>query len=244
MARMLARMECDGMIVKTRGSWQTQQHRPFAERVESVLRQWGFPAVEHVHFDTNTKDLVVSGKGRTSYGKGLTAITQSAFRISLMQYCVDNDLAHPRIVVLDFPLLSYRELDSAEDDLSETNLSGNFYRYFLGLESDRQAIIVENMDHRPMLNSVIGSFISPQWPMKAASAFFLSSPAAAGARLAMWPFGGLAYRQRRCDSSLFGEINCPRALWDHRRPLLRKSAAKVTSGITRVSGLSFNGSAP
>ena len=119
---------------------------PFAERVESVLRQWGFPALKHVHFDTTAKDPVVSGKARTSYGKGLRATTQSAFTISLMQYCAVNDLPHPGIVVLDSPLLSYREPDSAEDDLSDTNLNGNFYRYRLGLERDRQAIIVENMD--------------------------------------------------------------------------------------------------
>ncbi len=119
---------------------------PFAELVESVLVQWGFPGIEQVYFDTSAKDLVISGKSRTSYGKGLRAITQSAFTISLLQYCADNDLAHPGIVVLDSPLLSYREPDSADDDLSETNLNGNFYRYLLGLGSDRQAIIVENMD--------------------------------------------------------------------------------------------------
>ncbi|KQY70322.1 hypothetical protein ASD52_30495 [Ensifer sp. Root142] len=119
---------------------------PFAERVESVLQQWGFPGVEHVYFDTNAKDLIVSGKARTSYGKGLRAITQSAFTISLLQYCADNNLAHPGFVALDSPLLSYREPDGADDDLSETNLNGNFYRYLLGLKSDRQAIIVENMD--------------------------------------------------------------------------------------------------
>lgn len=119
---------------------------PFAEFIESVLLQWGFPGVEHVHFDTNSKDLIISGKARTSYGKGLRAITQSAFTISLLQYCADNDLAHPGIVVLDSPLLSYREPDGADDDLSDTKLNENFYRYLLGLKSDRQAIIVENMD--------------------------------------------------------------------------------------------------
>lgn len=119
---------------------------PFAEFIESVLLQWGFPGVEHVNFDTNSKDLIISGKARTSYGKGLRAITQSAFTISLLQYCADNDLAHPGFVVLDSPLLSYREPDGADDDLSETNLNGNFYKYLLGLKSDRQAIIVENMD--------------------------------------------------------------------------------------------------
>ncbi|MDR6192458.1 hypothetical protein QE372_004792 [Agrobacterium pusense] len=52
----------------------------------------------------------------------------------------------PGIVFLESPLLFYREPDSAKDDLSDTNLNGNFYRYLLGLDRDRQAIIVENMD--------------------------------------------------------------------------------------------------
>jgi hypothetical protein len=118
----------------------------FASYVEDVLIDWGFPGAKNVHFDVDAKDLVINGKSRTSYGKGLRAITQSAFTISLLQYCADNDLAHPGVVVLDSPLLSYREPDGAEDDLSDTNLNGNFYRYLLGLQTDRQAIIVENTD--------------------------------------------------------------------------------------------------
>lgn len=52
----------------------------------------------------------------------------------------------PGIVLLESPLLFYREPDSAEDYLSDTNLNGNFCRYLLGIDRDRQAIIVENMD--------------------------------------------------------------------------------------------------
>jgi len=89
---------------------------------------------------------VISGKARTSYGKGLRAITQAAFSISLLEFCASQDKPHPGFVILDSPLLSYKEPESADDDLSATNLNGNFYRYLLQLKSDRQVIVVENTD--------------------------------------------------------------------------------------------------
>lgn len=49
--------------------------------------------------------------------KGLRPITQAAFSISLMEYCVGNDSAHPGFLILDSPLLSYKEPEGPEDDL-------------------------------------------------------------------------------------------------------------------------------
>ena len=119
---------------------------PFSELVEQTLKSWTFPGSDRVHFDLQVKDLVISGKARTSYGKGLRAITQAAFSISLLEYCASHNKPHPGFVILDSPLLSYKEPESADDDLSATNLNGNFYRYLLQLKSDRQVIIIENTD--------------------------------------------------------------------------------------------------
>lgn len=119
---------------------------PFSELVRQTLQSWGFPGADRVHFDLQAKDLVISGKPRVSYGKGLRAITQAAFSISLMEYCASADKPHPGFVILDSPLLSYKEPEGPEDDLSGTNLNGNFYRYLLQINQSRQVIIVENTD--------------------------------------------------------------------------------------------------
>lgn len=119
---------------------------PFSELVQKTLESWGFPGADRVHFDLQANDLVISGKPRVSYGKGLRAITQAAFSISLMEYCADNDSAHPGFVILDSPLLSYKEPEGPEDDLSKTDLNGNFYRFLLQRKENRQVIIVENTD--------------------------------------------------------------------------------------------------
>jgi AAA domain len=118
----------------------------FSTVVLDLLKQWHFPSADRVHFDMKARDLVINGKNRTSFGKGLRAITQAAFTIGLLEYCSREDTPHPGFVVLDSPLLSYREPDNAADDLRGTDLNTHFYTYLQGVKSDRQIVIVENTD--------------------------------------------------------------------------------------------------
>lgn len=119
---------------------------PFAKLVQRILTQWEFPGGERVHFDLEKKDLVISGKPRTSFGKGLRAVTQAAFSIALREFCLERGHGHPGIVVLDSPLLSYKEPEGPDDDLSGTNLNKKFYEYLSALKSISQTIIIENTD--------------------------------------------------------------------------------------------------
>ncbi|MBY6153940.1 AAA family ATPase [Vannielia litorea] len=119
---------------------------PFSIKVEELLNRWKFPGTCRVHFDLDAKDLVISGKPRTSFGKGLRAVTQSAFSLALLDYCLSNDQPHPGFVILDSPLLSYKEPEGAEDDLRDTDLNSNFYQYLLTLDAQKQVIVIENTD--------------------------------------------------------------------------------------------------
>ncbi len=124
----------------------------FASLIQSILQVWHFPNADRVHFDLSTRDLVIGGKNRTSFGKGLRAITQAAFTIGLMEYCRLNQTAHPGFVMLDSPLLSYREPEAgadAADDLRGTDLNASFFDYIAKLPDDRQVIIIENTDPPP-----------------------------------------------------------------------------------------------
>ncbi|MGX1346859.1 TolA-binding protein [Bradyrhizobium elkanii] len=118
----------------------------FATVVQHILQSWHFPNAERVHFDQKARDLVIGGKNRTSFGKGLRAITQSAFTIALLQYCKEQATPHPGFALLDSPLLSYKEPDGDDDDLRHTDLKTRFYEYLKQLGSDQQVIIIENTD--------------------------------------------------------------------------------------------------
>ncbi|TPI10329.1 hypothetical protein FJW06_23590 [Mesorhizobium sp. B4-1-3] len=118
----------------------------FAGVVLSTLVAWHFPEIDRVHFEAKTRDLVINGKNRTSFGKGLRAITQAAFTVSLLQYCRQFETPHPGFVVLDSPLLSYREPEGDGDDLSGTDLNSHFFKFLAGLPEDRQVLVIENTD--------------------------------------------------------------------------------------------------
>ncbi|MDX0559437.1 AAA family ATPase [Sinorhizobium medicae] len=120
----------------------------FAQEVQQILSDWDYPDASRVFFDEASKDLLISGKGRGSTGKGLRAITHAAFTIGLLQFCKERDLPHPGFVVLDSPLLAYWKPEGEDDDLRGTALKTNFYKYLVGMSKDCQVIVVEN-EHPP-----------------------------------------------------------------------------------------------
>lgn len=125
----------------------------FARGVERILGEWHFPGPERVFFDQSAKDLIIAGKPRTSRGKGLRAITHAAFTIGILDHCRKSAAPHPGFVVLDSPLLAYREPEGTEDDLSGTDLQARFYESLDGWPDDRQVLVVENVrvpEDRPM----------------------------------------------------------------------------------------------
>ncbi|MGE0315736.1 MAG: AAA family ATPase [Lautropia sp.] len=118
----------------------------FAKTVENILSGWHFPEAGDVYFDSKTRDLVIAGKSRSAFGKGLRAITHAAFTLGLLAFCRARQTPHTGFVVLDSPLLAYREPDGTEDDLTGTDLQEQFYAYLEALPIDTQVIVVENTD--------------------------------------------------------------------------------------------------
>lgn len=116
----------------------------FSKTVENILTGWHFPEAGDVYFDSKARDLVIAGKSRSAFGKGLRAITHAAFTLGLLVYCRARQTPHTGFVVLDSPLLAYREPDGAEDDLTGTDLQEKFYAYLEALPIDTQVIVVEN----------------------------------------------------------------------------------------------------
>jgi hypothetical protein len=144
--KLLAEKDADSPTNAADIGLSTSTVDKFAELILSILKDWHFPEVERVHFDLKTRDLVINGKSRVSYGKGLRAITQAAFTVGLLEFCRQNETPHPGFVILDSPLLSYREPDSQDDDLRGTDLDTCFYEHLEKANPDRQFIIVENTD--------------------------------------------------------------------------------------------------
>lgn len=126
----------------------------FSKVVQEVLSAWNFPGNPEITFDDATQDIRVNGQDRRDNGKGVRAILHAAFKVALLIYCQRNNLNHPGFVILDTPLLTYRdplvsrhgELQADEQQLKASRLNEAFYAHLLGLGESAQIIVLENED--------------------------------------------------------------------------------------------------
>jgi hypothetical protein len=118
----------------------------FSAIVQSILEAWHFPNPSPTYFDEVKRDLVIGGKPRGSRGRGLCAITHSAFTIGLLDYCRQNEMPHPGFVILDSPLLAYKEPQGDDENIAGTDLKERFYEHLFKFIGAQQLFIVENTE--------------------------------------------------------------------------------------------------
>ncbi len=123
----------------------TGEAEEFSKEVENLLRSWHFPALDRVVFSEQNQDVIISGRRRSSHGKGVRAITHAAFNIALEIYCTNRQMPHPGTVVIDSPLVVYREPDDDEGEFS-TEVKDMFYRSLATGDAESQVIVLENDD--------------------------------------------------------------------------------------------------
>lgn len=123
--------------------------------VSKVLEAWEFPGDRLVSFDEKHYDLMIDGKLRINNGKGVRAVTHAAFKVALLIYCKEKGLSHPGFIVLDTPLLTYRDPMSnpkygelAEDEkiIAKSSLKQRFFEHLSSIRHLGQFIILENID--------------------------------------------------------------------------------------------------
>ncbi|PTW48888.1 hypothetical protein C8J25_101388 [Sphingomonas faeni] len=135
----------------------------FSKTVQSVLSAWNFPDAANVRFDPLRQDIEVGGKERAANGKGVRAILHAAFKVATLIYCREKNLPHPGILILDTPLLTYREplvqvkygdLEPDEIAIQATGLAEKFYEHLASISHLGQFFILENAD--PPLSVRVG----------------------------------------------------------------------------------------
>lgn len=129
----------------SKGASASRFYREFSKEIAQLLIDWKFIDIDNIRFDESMDffDIEIDGKARSTHGKGVRAITCSAFAIALMNFCINRGLPHPRFVLLDSPLTSYKDKD--RKDLSDS-VQKAFFLQLATMEHDRQIIVFENKD--------------------------------------------------------------------------------------------------
>jgi hypothetical protein len=123
--------------------------RDFSQTVEKILNAWHFPDATDVYFDETSRDVVIGGRPRGSRGAGLCAITYSAFTLALFEYCRARKMPHPGFVILDSPLIAYKEPSAEDEGIFGTDLKARFYQHLKTFAGSEQVFIVDNTDPPP-----------------------------------------------------------------------------------------------
>ena len=119
------------------------------DTINTILTNWKYPNVATVNFKTDYKiyDFVINNKNRNAHGKGIRAITYSAFIIGLMDYCITNDIAHSRNIIIDSPLTTYHGKEQREtSEEAPKGMQDAFFSDLSEIGKDRQIIILDNKD--------------------------------------------------------------------------------------------------
>lgn len=130
------------------------QAEDFTREVEALLRSWHFPDLRRVTFSEEDQDIVISGQRRASHGKGVRAITHAAFNLALLKFCIAVSKPHPGFVLIDSPLIVYRQPDAGEGNFT-LDVKEGFYRSLATEFMRAQVIILENDSPPSDLDSAI-----------------------------------------------------------------------------------------
>lgn len=121
----------------------------FCSVMRGLLERWHFlPAGRDVTFDTAKFDFVVDGQARKNNGKGVRALIHAAFNVALMRYCLAKNLPHPRFVILDSPLTTFKEprQNVRPEDIDEVpgEVQTAFFEDLSKTDTNEQIIVIEN----------------------------------------------------------------------------------------------------
>ncbi len=120
--------------------------RDFSTTVGNILGEWHFPGATDVYFDEAARDVVIGGRLRGSRGAGLCAITYSAFTLALFEYCRSRKMPHPGLVILDSPLIAYKEPKADDEGIIGTDLKLRFYEHLNTFAGTEQIFIIDNTE--------------------------------------------------------------------------------------------------
>lgn len=118
----------------------------FSDALNRIRQAWQVPGASNSHFEMGRNpDIYIDGRLRADRGKGIRSILHAGFAVGLSEFCAERSLPHPGFVVLDTPVLTYR--DSEETPDSDEFLSqsvADAFHVYLSEDHSGQVVVLEN----------------------------------------------------------------------------------------------------
>lgn len=117
----------------------------FEQAMHQTLRAWNVPGENRVTYNPTTAEVSVDGRPRGSRGQGMRSVIHAAFTVSLARRNTARDLIHPGFIMLDSPVVTYRQPENREanPELMSHDVVEHFYQDLLD-NPPGQVIVIEN----------------------------------------------------------------------------------------------------
>lgn len=131
--------------------------------LSNTLIEWSFPGIDRVSFDDKTTvfDFNINGRPRSSHGKGVRAVFLTAVMAGLFKYCLSKNKPHVGFVMIDSPLVVYREPDPEDSEIS-ADVKSNLYASLARDFKYEQFIVIENVEPPENIDAHIIHFTKNQ----------------------------------------------------------------------------------
>lgn len=115
-----------------------------SEYIQSRLSKWEYNDNPKVVFNSEfrTFDVVISNKGRGSFGKGRRAISYAACLFGFLDYCLSENKKFSNLIIIDSPLTTFKDNEKAEEE--HESIDDKFFENLSETDSNSQIIIFEN----------------------------------------------------------------------------------------------------
>lgn len=125
-------------------------------RIAALLQDWGVPGVDTVWFDESVSDIEINQRKRISFGKGKRGIFLTAYMVALMERALGSGHPHLGVIVIDSPVVTYKDpkhADKDSDELLDVGVKNKFYAWLANRGEDGQVIVLENEEPDEQLKS-------------------------------------------------------------------------------------------
>ncbi|MFE2543613.1 hypothetical protein [Actinacidiphila glaucinigra] len=116
----------------------------FERLIQRELSAWKIGGENRINYEVPTAELSVDDRKRSGEGKGVRSILHAALTAALARWCADRDMPHLGFVVLDSPVVTFRQPEDNDDDVFlSADVVDHFYRD-LASNFPCQVVVIEN----------------------------------------------------------------------------------------------------
>lgn len=131
-------------VFKAKDKFKEVFEEPLNEELGRLLKCCEYQDYVNSYFNFKDLDVVVNGHSKRSQGKGFRAFLNTIVAMAIQNCIAKMGKYQPSLFIVDSPILSLKEKDSAESIRISGPMKKHLFQYFMDRNPSPQSIIIDN----------------------------------------------------------------------------------------------------